>query len=300
MRFRHATMFAGWFAMLVAALCVSPRDALGDGNADEFQKIPWTTGPAMGDMGPHAQVQVPNGFLFTGPDGTQRFLELTENPPNPKTVGVLLPVGDDSEDFIVFFDYDDSGHVKDDDRSAIDANVLLTDLKAANEAGNAERRRRGWEGLHVEDWVVPPGYEPSTKRLAWGLGLRTDTGGKVANYDVRVLGRTGVMSVTLACSPELVQPLIPRLQELLGGFEFKSGHRYAEWRSGDKLASYGLTGLIAGGTVVAAAKAGWLAKLAAVFAKGAKVIVVAILAVLGGVWRMLFGGKAKTSSSQTR
>lgn len=298
---RHAIVIPGWLAMLVAstALCVSPRDSRADENADGFQQIPWTQGPAVGDMGPYAQVQVPDGFLFTGPEGTPRFLELTENPPNPRTVGVLLPVGE-SEDFIVFFDYDDSGHVKDDDRSAIDADSLLTRLKAANEAGNVERRRRGWEGLHVQDWVVPPGYEPSTKRLAWGLRLRTDGGGIVANYDVRVLGRTGVMSVTLACAPEQVQSLIPRLQELLAGFEFKAGHRYAEWRSGDKLASYGLTGLIAGGAVVAAAKAGWLAKLAAVFAKAGKAIVVGIIAVLGGAWRMLFGGKAKTSTSQSQ
>lgn len=296
---RHAIVFPGWLVMFaaLAAPCAAPRTSLADGSGDAFQQIPWTAGPGVGDMGPYAQIQVPDGFLFTGPEGTPQFLKLTENPPNPRTVGVLLPVGE-SESFIVFFSYEDSGHVKDDDSGEIDANNLLAGIKAGNEAGNAERRRQGWEGIQVMDWVVPPGYEAATHRLAWGIRAKTDGGQLLANYDVRLLGRTGVMSVTLACSPEQVQSLIPRLQELLGGFEFKAGHRYAEWRSGDKLASYGLTGLIAGGAVVAAAKAGWLAKLAAAFAKAGKAIVVGIIVVLGGLWRLLFGGRTKTSTSQ--
>lgn len=282
---------------LVAALAWTvPCRCLADAAEDAFRQIPWTAGPASGSMGPYAQIQIPDGFLFTGPEGTQQFLKLTENPPDPKTVGVLLPSGD-AERFMVFFTYDDSGHVKDDDSAEIDADRLLAGIKAGNEAGNAERRRQGWEGIQIMDWAVPPGYEAATHRLAWGIRGTTDGGQPLANYDVRVLGRTGVMSVTLACSPEQVQSLIPRLQELLGGFEFKAGHRYAEWRSGDKLASYGLTGLIAGGAVVAAAKAGWLAKFAALFAKAGKLIVVGVIAVLGGLWRLLGGGKAKSSAS---
>lgn len=297
---RPAIVVPGWLATVVATavVCLAPRASLADGREDAFASIPWTAGPGVGNMGPYAQIQIPDGFLFTGPEGTQQFLTLTENPPDPKTVGVLLPVGD-TESFIVFFTYEDSGHVKDDDSAAIDADKLLAGIKAGNEAGNAERRRQGWEGIQVMDWAVPPGYEAATHRLAWGIRGRTDGGQMLANYDVRVLGRTGVMSVTMACSPEQVQSLIPRLQELLGGFEFKAGHRYAEWRSGDKLASYGLTGLIAGGAVVAAAKAGWLAKLAAVFAKAGKAIVVGLIAVLGGLWRLL-GARAKTSTSEPR
>jgi uncharacterized membrane-anchored protein len=286
----------GWAAKavtvlsLVAVACPLPL-ARGDSSEDAFRAIPWQEGPTIGDMGLHAQIKVPEGFLFTGPGGTQQFLELTENPPNPKTVGVLLPTGE-SEGWVVYFDYADSGHVKDDDRNAIDAASLLAQFKANNEAANEERRRRGWEGLTVVDWVVRPGYEPATNRLAWGLRLRTDGGSMLANYDVRLLGRTGVMSATLACPPDQVPSLIPRLQEVLGGFEFKEGHRYAEWRSGDKVAAYGLTGLIAGGAAVAAAKAGWFAKLAAMFAKAGKAIVIGIIALLGGLWRFVSGKKA--------
>lgn len=286
-------LFLGLAFTVVACRFASAQDA-----EDAFLSIPWQEGPTVGEMGPYAQITVPEGFLFTGPEGTPKFLELTENPPDPKTVGVLYPL-DESATWVVYFDYDDSGHVKDDDRDQIDADALLEAIKDGNEAANVERRKRGWEGLVAEGWVVPPHYEQASNRLAWGIRLRTDSGETNANYEVRVLGRTGVMSVVLACAAEEVTSLIPVLQGLLAGFEFQPGHRYGEWREGDKLAEYGLTGLIAGGTLVAAAKSGLLAKLAAMFAKAGKLIVVVVVAVLGGIWRLLTGGKAAASDSSS-
>ena len=74
-----------------------------------------------------------------------------------------------------------------------------------------------------------------------------------------------------------------------------SGQQYAEWRSGDKVAAYGLTGLITGGAAVAAAKTGLLAKLAAGLAKMGKLVILALIAVAGGIWKMLVGQKASSS-----
>jgi uncharacterized membrane-anchored protein len=284
-------------AMIVVAVLSAGigRVSRADPTADAFRAIPWQEGPIKGEMGAYATIDVPEGFMFAGPAGAQKFLELNQNPPNPATIGVLLPLNE-AESWVVYFDYSDSGHVKDDDRDSIDAAELLAAMKTGVEAGNKERRRRGWETLEVLDWVVPPGYEATTNRLAWGVRMRTEKGHEVANYDVRVLGRTGITSVTLACDPAEVVSLVPRLQQLLGGFEFKQGQRYAEWRPGDKMAAYGLTGLIAGGATVAALKGGWLAKLAAVFAKAGKAIVIFFLAIAGGLWKFVTGQKGSSRS----
>ena len=265
---------------------------------DAWLAIPWTQGPAVGEMGPWAQIEVPENFMFTGPEGAPKVLELTQNPPDPDTVGVLVPTGE-TADWLVFFDYSDSGHVKDDERDSIDANALLESLKAGTEAGNKERRARGWDSIYVTDWVVPPGYEPSTNRLAWGVRMREDSGDNFANYDVRVLGRTGVVSVTLACSPDQVQTLIPILQKLLNGFEFKAGQKYAEWRSGDKMAAYGLTGLVLGGAAVGAAKLGLFKTFFMFLAKFAKVVVLGFLAFLAGIWKLLTGKTQNDEEAKT-
>jgi len=269
-------------------------DVTTDGET-AFASIPWKKGPCSGDLGGYAEIRVPDGYMFTGRDGAPKFLELSKNPPDPTTVGVLFPTSDD-EQWVIYFNYQDIGHVPDDEHKAIDAAAILENLKAGTEASNSERRSRGWEELHVTDWIVPPGYEPETKRLAWGIGLRTGGGSDGANYDVRLLGRTGVMSATLSCPPDSVRSLIPTLQNILAGFSYNSGHKYGEWQSGDKVAAYGLTGLITGGAAVAAAKSGLLAKIGIAIAKMGKAIIIGILAIGAGIWKMIFGNKSTASS----
>jgi uncharacterized membrane-anchored protein len=46
----------------------------------------------------------------------------------------------------------------------------------------------------------------------------------------------------------------------LEGFSFVPGQAYSDWRSGDKVAKYGLTALIVGGAAAAAVKTGLLLK----------------------------------------
>jgi uncharacterized membrane-anchored protein len=78
-----------------------------------------------------------------------------------------------------------------------------------------------------------------------------------------MLGRGGVMEVTLVTDPTALAETLPKFKTMLQGFEFKQGHRYAEFRAGDKTAAYGLTGLIVGGGAAALVKTGafkWLWK----------------------------------------
>ena len=63
------------------------------------------------------------------------------------------------------------------------------------------------------------------------------------NHSVRLLGRGGVMSVDLVVSPEHYQRALPAFNGVIGKFEYQTGHTYAEWREGDKVAKYGLTAL---------------------------------------------------------
>ena len=153
---------------------------------------------------------------------------------------------------------------------------------------------RGWEEMHITDWIIPPGYEADTNRLAWGVGL-SRAGGTGSNYDVRLLGRTGVMSATLSCKPEAMTSLVTTLKTLLAGFEYNAGNKYGEWRAGDKVAAYGLTGLITGAAAVAAAKSGLLAKIGVALAKMGKAIIIGIAVIGAGVWKLLFGNKTNAT-----
>jgi len=262
------------------------------------RSIEWTAGPGQGQLGPYASIEVPEGYVFTGPIGAQVFMELNENPRNPNTMGILQPIAED-QSWFVCFEYQDVGHVSDDDRQSIDAAALLTSIRQASDLGNEERRQRGWPEMRIKDWVIPPGYEPETKRLAWALGAEADAPDgsvqQICNYNVKLLGRTGVMSATLVCNPAEVSGLIPVVRSSLEGFKFLPGHAYGEWREGDKLAAYGLTGLITGGAAVVAAKSGLLGKLLAMIAKGGKLVIVAVAALFAGIWKLFFGRKSATA-----
>ncbi len=66
------------------------------------------------------------------------------------------------------------------------------------------------------------------------------------------------------------------------------------------MAAYGLTGLITGGAVVAAAKMGLLAKLGVVIPKSFKIVIVAIAALGAAIakfFRSIFGGGKSRSRS---
>jgi uncharacterized membrane-anchored protein len=109
----------------------------------------------------------------------------------------------------------------------------------------------------VIGWETPPRYNEETHNLEWAIRLESE-GKPAVNHNTRLLGRGGVMEVTLVCDPSQLNETLPKFKTMLAGFDFVQGQKYSEFRQGDKMAAYGLTGLIAGGGVAVAAKSGLL------------------------------------------
>ena len=110
------------------------------------------------------------------------------------------------------------------------------------------------------------------------------------NYDIRVLGRRGYLSLNAVAGVSDLADVQAGMQQLLPMTEFDPGSRYADYDAkNDKLAAYGIAALIGGGI---AAKAGLFAKLGVLLLAGKKFVV---LLLAGGVaaWRKL-SGKNKT------
>jgi uncharacterized membrane-anchored protein len=190
------------------------------------------------------------------------------------------------------FEYHDVGYVKDDDKDKIDADALLKNITEGTEQANKVRKERGIPGLHVVGWEEKPNYDPVTHNFQWALLARNDDGSEVVNYNLRLLGRGGYMSVTLVEDPKKLAFSKPKMKAVLAGFAYNQGSRYAEWRSGDKIAEYGLAALVAGGAGVAAAKLGLFALLAKFLAKAGKAIVLLIVGIGAAIkraWEKLTG-----------
>jgi uncharacterized membrane-anchored protein len=102
--------------------------------------------------------------------------------------------------------------------------------------------------------------------------------------------------------PTRIGAVVPDFDEVVANTSFLSGNRYAEWREGDRVASYGLTALIAGGAGAVAVKTGLLGKLAKLligFAVALWKLLVAALVGLIAMVKSLFNRKPKEASSPT-
>src|SRR6185295_5283712 len=164
---------------------------------ENFEGVSWQKGPSVGDLGGNAQVKVPDGFVFVGAADTKTIMEANHNPLTGRELGFVAPAG---EDWFAVFEFDDVGYVKDDDKDSLDANALLDSIKAGTEAGNKERMRRGWATMTIIGWEQPPHYNEITHNLEWAVKA-TSEGFPIVNHNTRMLGRGGVMEVTLVTDP---------------------------------------------------------------------------------------------------
>ena len=253
--------------------------------------IAWTPGPFTADLGGIAEFAVPKGFLITDKRGTQKLLELTQNIPSGAEVGALIPEGRSKEDmWFVTFEFHEVGFVTDDEKDKMDITALLKSVQDGKEASNKLRSERGWPPFHVIGWQHEPYYDSVTNNLTWSILGRDDKGIESVNHSVRILGRHGTMNIDFVMSPELYANVVPGFDSLIGGFKYHEGHRYADYVSGDKLAGYGLTALIAGGAGALAVKTGLLMKMwklfAAFFAAAWKIVVAVCVAIIAWIKRM--------------
>ncbi len=238
-----------------------------------------TIGPATAPIGGMAEIDIGENVVHLGAADTKRLLVSMDNLTNGRELATLIP---DHRDWMLFFEFEDVGYIEDDE--TLDADDLLASLRDNMDAGNEERRRLDLDEMELVGWESEPAYNPTTNNLEWGLRLAS-LGSPFINHDIRLLGRRGVMSVTLACDPAVYDAAVAEVQQVLEGFRFTDGHRYNQYVSGDKVAEYGLAALVTGGAAAAALKMGF-------FKKFGKLIAVAAVAIAGffkTIWGKITG-----------
>jgi uncharacterized membrane-anchored protein len=247
--------------------------------------INWQEGPGVAVLKNAAEVKLPKGYKFANAADTQKMLKAAGEPSSGQEMGMIVPT---EGEWSVFFEFSDTGYVKDDDKDKLDADKLLKSITAGNDEANKMRVKMGNAPLKILGWEKPPFYDEATHNLEWALRAEVE-GQPLLNYNTRLLGRRGVMEVVLVCSPDKLSETLPAFKELLAGYAYKPGETYAEYKQGDKLAKYGLTALVAGGAVAVAAKTGLLATILLLFKKAWKLVIIGLVAIGAFVKRLIFG-----------
>jgi uncharacterized membrane-anchored protein len=270
-----------------------PEAAASDATSAQEQALPelkYSTGDIV-LPNKVATLHLGEKYHYLAPDETNRLLQAWGNPPDTETQGTILPadVNPFSErGWAVFLSYVDDGHIDDSDANEIDYDDLLKDMKEGTEDNNPARKKEGYPEIHLLGWAEPPRYDAAGKKLYWAKEIASDTNFHSLNYDVRVLGREGVLSMEAVAPMDLLEQVRTDMRPLLGVAEFNEGYRYAEFNSKtDRAAEYGLAALVAAGV---GAKLGLFAKLGALLLALKKFIIIGLIA-LGGFLKKIFGGK---------
>ena len=278
------------FAWLLPVAPVAAQDDIADENP--VLQLPWQAGPTTGKIGTRATIKIPAGYVFLDAPATRRLNDLFENPSSDTDEYVIAP---ESLDWMAYFSFNEIGYVKDDE--TLDADDVLASIREGVEYGNEERRERGWGTLNLVGWASKPQYDTQLNALAWAVLLQSEgSDSQVVNYNTRLLGRRGVMEVTLVADPEQLNPSIADFKTLVPGYDFASGEKYSEFRAGDHVAEIGLAALITGGAVAVASKKGWLAAIGIALAKFWKLLLVGIVGI-GVAIRKFLGKKDDSASS---
>lgn len=255
-------------------------------------------GPKTVPLGNVAELKLPEGAHFVGPDSIKLYYQLTQNQPSGKEVGVLL-----GKTYSLYFDYDASGYVKDDDKKELDADKLMKAMSENEDAANEERKRRGWDEIKLKGWATKPHYDEKTNNLKWAINLSSsqDKFQEIfLNESIRLLGRGGVMNVTLVTDAKGFKAAEVEAEKLLtSNFAYVDGQKYSEFKAGDKVAAYGLSALVLGGAGIAAAKLGWLGAFGVWIGKAWKAVVAGLIAIGVGI-KKLFGKITGARTDDTR
>ena len=247
-----------------------------------------------------AKLQVPQGFKFL--DAEQSNMVLTRfwgNPPSNNTLGMLFPESvtplGEGFTYAVEITYSEEGYIKDDDAKDLDYGDLLEQMQEDAVASNQERVKYGYTTVDLVGWAVPPFYDADTKKLHWAKELRFgESEDNTLNYNIRILGRKGVLVLNIISDMNQLETVRPDVEILMSSVNFNEGYQYKDFDpSIDKVAAYGVGGLIAGKIL---AKTGMLALLG----KFGKFIIIGLIALLGGLRKFIFRKKNDSESPERK
>lgn len=210
----------------------------------------------------------------------------------PRSVEAIIY--DPKTEGIVIYQKLGNGYVHIDDWHDVDADALLKAISEDTEAANMKRKSAGIAPLHVVGWMERPHFDRATNTVRWAIETADEAEGPIVNSVALVLGRDGFERLLWAGAKSAATGEM--LDVALASFAFPAGGRHGDYQPGDKVADYGIAGLVA--AILGAKTAAKLGAFAAlvVFAKKFGVLLLVPLALFVAWNKRLFSRKAAPPS----
>lgn len=251
---------------------------------------------------PEAQASIDIGLAydFYGPADTRRILvELWENPASEAdgVLGLIMPRSSSPQErgWGAIVTWEDIGYVSSETARDADYDELLGQMQAAVRSANAGRRADGFSNVQLLGWAQQPEHDSVADTVTWGKEFTFFDGEpNTLHYDLRVLGRNGVLSVNVVGSIEQFPEIQTAARDLGRRVRFDPGARYSDFDADrDEVAGYGIAGLVATGAGVAIAKNVGVWALLAKLLQPLGIALLILAAALATPFRKLFGKKGE-------
>lgn len=279
--------------VLATSLSLRAQDQPAQAEAPALPELTYQTG-AVTLPNKMATLNLSDRYRYLNPTETEKLLVAWGNPPGSETLGAVVPASlspFDQQGWAVIVTYIDDGHVDDKDAQEIDYAEMLEDMQEGTREDSKDRVKAGYGAVELVGWAQEPRYDQASRKLYWAKELKFGANQiNTLNFDVRALGREGVLSLNAVASMPQMASVERDMKDLLAMSRFNEGYRYDDFNEDtDKAAAYGIGALVAGGL---AAKAGLFAKLGALIIAFKKVIIIALVALGAFLARLFRKGKS--------
>jgi len=252
--FLSRALFLALLAALTASPCLAQSpdpNAIDTGNftappspgqqqtlAHDLAELGWIFGPETIPIGATATIAIPSGYEMLTPPDAQRFLQLNGNTLSAADANdYILQNEDPDSGWFAVICPESGGHVADAD--PLDPSAILATMQ------NTAAQDKTSQTTSVA-WAVPPAYDQPSHRLEWAFAFTSTAGAKTVPLNIRFLGRTGDMKITVSDDPSVAVNDLADVNKPLAGLTFNQSQQYTDYAQGDATAPYGLAGLIEG------------------------------------------------------
>lgn len=251
------------------------------------KQIKYQTGQV--DINSEIQLNIPQGYKFMPKsDAEYVIFDMWGNPHQDDILGMVVKEDysiSDMDKWTFVVSYENSGYVKDEDADKIDYEELMQNIQESEADENKQRKEEGYPSIHILGWATKPFYDKENNILHWAKSIKFGDGmsDTTLNYDVRILGRKGVLSMNAVGVLSQLEDIKVHIPQIIHIASFKKGSSYLDFDPKvDKVAAYTIGGLVAGKLL---AKAGIIALLL----KNIKLILLGVFGLFGGFGKKILG-----------
>jgi uncharacterized membrane-anchored protein len=249
-----------------------------------LKSIVWRDGQSLTLPLSKGTLRAPTGIRQLLGGDARTASEVINGVDAPATIEAMLY--EPATNALVYYQKLGDGFVSVDDWGNVDPDAFIKTIRENTEADNVKRRENGVPPLHVVGWLEKPNLDRKEKIVRWAIDAIDDDQTSNVNSVALILTRDGFEKLTWIGPKEaLSRDLLKTAQT---SFRLPVGDQYSDYREGDKVAAYGIAGLVASmlGAKVAT-KFGLLA-LVAVFAKKLGALIILPFALGVGFIKRLF------------